>query len=179
MSKKISKLLSYVLRHRPDEYGLTLSADGWVAVDELLAALNSRGKGVSLDTLKHVVAENDKQRFAFNEDGSLIRAQQGHSVDVDLQYEPQSPPDVLYHGTVERFLDSIHQQGLLKGARHHVHLSADTPTALNVGSRRGKPVLLEVDARQMADDGFAFFRTGNGVWLVDHVPPKYLRKSSP
>lgn len=176
MTKKISKLLSYILRHHPDDFGLTLSSDGWVAVDDLLSALRARGKGISLETLQKVVAENDKQRFAFSDDGKSIRAQQGHSVQVDLQYQPQQPPDTLYHGTVDRFLDSINQQGLDKGARHHVHLSVDQPTAVNVGSRRGKPVLLVIDAKQMAADGFEFFVTGNGVWLVDHVPPQYLQK---
>lgn len=126
--------------------------------------------------LEKVVADNDKQRFSFSDDGQKIRANQGHSVQVDLKLEPQTPPDILYHGNVERFLESIRQEGLIPGSRQHVHLSADTKTATAVGSRRGKPIILEIAAAQMHRDGYHFFISQNGVWLTDKVPPEYIAK---
>lgn len=171
---KISKQLSYVLRHRPDSVGLELGEGGWVRVDDLLAALATSGHAVTQPVLQRVVAENDKQRFEFSEDGLRIRARQGHSADVDLGYEPATPPDVLYHGTATRHLDSILQQGLLKGRRHHVHMSTNKETMIQVGMRHGKPVLLAIDAKRMLADGHEFFVTGNHVWLTDRVPPEYL-----
>ncbi|MEW4564499.1 RNA 2'-phosphotransferase [Bremerella sp. JC770] len=171
--KKISKQMSYVLRHQPDSVGLTLAPGGWVAVDKLLAALK-----ISRETLDEVVATNDKQRFEYSEDAMQIRARQGHSAQVDLQYEAATPPDLLFHGTATRFLESIFEKGLIKGERHHVHLSTDRETMIAVGSRHGKPVVLEVDAKQMVSDGSKFFVTGNQVWLTDHVPPRYLRELS-
>jgi putative RNA 2'-phosphotransferase len=172
--KRISKSLSYVLRHRPDTVGLELSEGGWVAVDELLAAFKDAGKELSLPLLTQVVADNDKQRFEFNADGTAIRARQGHSADVDLGYEPAKPPEVLYHGTATRNLDSIFSEGLLKDRRHHVHLSTNKETMVQVAMRHGKPVLLAIDAARMDNTGFLFFVTGNNVWLTDHVPPQYL-----
>jgi putative RNA 2'-phosphotransferase len=172
--KEISKNLSYVLRHRPDSIGIELSAAGWIEVDVLLAALARDGKSVSPDVLRTVVAENDKQRFEFSEDGRQIRARQGHSTTVELGYEPATPPAVLYHGTATRFLDSILGQGLIKGKRHHVHLSINQETMIQVGTRHGKPVLLKIDAAKMHKDGHEFFVTGNQVWLTDHVPPEYI-----
>ncbi|MAT72698.1 MAG: RNA 2'-phosphotransferase [Planctomycetaceae bacterium] len=172
--RKISKRLSYVLRHRPDSVGLVLGEGGWVRVDDLLAALAGNGKAVSQPVLVRVVVENDKQRFEFSEDGLRIRARQGHSAKVDLGYQPATPPDVLYHGTATRHLDSILQQGLVKGRRHHVHMSTNKETMLQVGMRHGKPVLLSVDAKRMLANGHQFFVTGNHVWLTDHVPPEYL-----
>ncbi|TWT35987.1 RNA 2'-phosphotransferase [Posidoniimonas corsicana] len=174
--KKISKQLSYVLRHRPDSVGLELGEGGWVRVDDLIAAFASYGKSLSASVLEQVVAENDKQRFEFSEDGLRIRARQGHSAEVDLGYDPATPPDVLYHGTATRHLDSILQQGLVKGRRHHVHMSTDKETMIQVGMRHGKPVLLSIDARRMVANGFEFYVTGNGVWLTDHVPCEYLRR---
>lgn len=174
--KKVSKRLSYILRHRPDSVGLELADGGWVAVDALLDALNQSGKTLSLDLLEKVVVENDKQRFEYSEDRFRIRARQGHSADVDLGYEPADPPHVLYHGTAARFLKPIFEQGLIKGRRHHVHLSTDRETMLQVGARHGKPVLLEIDARQMVTEGHRFFVTGNQVWLTDCVPPEFLRQ---
>jgi putative RNA 2'-phosphotransferase len=124
--------------------------------------------------LKQVVADSDKQRFALSDDGTLIRANQGHSVAVDLDLEPLTPPDVLYHGTVAKFLDAIREKGLLKGKRHHVHLSGDKATASNVGSRRGKPVILTIESNRMHALGLMFYLSKNGVWLTDHVPPEYI-----
>ena len=170
-----SKFLSLILRHEPERVGLTLGDGGWVSVDALLACCAQARKPISLELLKEVVATNDKQRFAFSEDGLLIRANQGHSVSVDLGLEPSIPPDVLYHGTASRFLDSIWQEGLQKRARHHVHLTANLDVAIAVGQRHGKVVILEIDARQMHLDGHQFFQADNGVWLVDSVGVGYMR----
>jgi len=171
----ISKTLSYWLRHRPDRAGLALSADGWADTDALLSAFAAQNTPVDIDTLLTVVENNDKQRFEFSADLTRIRARQGHSVAVDLALPPQAPPDVLYHGTVARFLPSIMSQGLRKMRRHHVHLSADAETAGRVGARRGEAVILLIDAAAMQRDGCAFFVTGNGVWLTETVAPQYLK----
>lgn len=171
---KISKLLSLVLRHEPGRIGIRLDQSGWTAVDGLLDALNSHGFPLTRGELERVVGGNDKRRFSFSEDGRRIRASQGHSVEVELGYEPQTPPQRLYHGTVERFLPSIKEQGLIKGARHHVHLSPDRETAGRVGQRRGRHVIIEVEAGRMHADGFLFYRSENGVWLTEHVPARYL-----
>ena len=147
---------------------------GWVAVDELLRACQQHSFPITLEELKIVVATSDKKRFAFNEDGTQIRANQGHSVEVELGYQPVTPPALLYHGTAERFLASIRQQGLVKGQRHHVHLSADEATALKVGVRHGKPVVLQVQSGVMHRAGYLFFQSENGVWLTEYVPAAYL-----
>lgn len=172
--KKVSKSLSYVLRHRPDTVGLELREGGWVDVEDLVLAFKQDGRKMSRELLEAVVAENDKQRFEFSTDQTQIRARQGHSAEVDLGYEPATPPEVLYHGTATRNLDSIFQKGLVKANRHHVHMSTNKETMLQVGMRHGKAVLLSIDAKQMAIDGYEFFVTGNDVWLTDHVPPEYL-----
>jgi len=164
-----------VLRHEPESVGLKLGEAGWVGVDELLKAVNSQGVCLTLDQLKHIVATSDKKRFAFSEDGQRIRASQGHSLEVDLQYPPLTPPQILYHGTAVRFLDSIRQQGLQKMERHDVHLSAETTLTLQVGGRHGKPVLLTIRAGDMNRAGFVFRCSANGVWLVDHVPPQFIQ----
>jgi putative RNA 2'-phosphotransferase len=171
---RVSKRLSYVLRHQPASVGVTLDHAGWVDVDVLLTALARHGLPLTRAELDHVVTTNDKRRFAFDETGTRIRASQGHSRRVDLGYEPQSPPARLFHGTVDRFLPVILAEGLRPGRRHAVHLSADSATARAVGERRGRPVVLAVDAAAMAADGHAFTRSANGVWLVDAVPPRYL-----
>ena len=170
---KVSKYLSKYLRHTPHELGLSLQPGGWVLVNELLTAAEKNGFRLSYDELVDCVETNDKQRFAFNETGDLIRANQGHSVEVDLHLEEREPPETLYHGTVERFLPSILGQGLVRGKRHHVHLSKDVETARKVGSRRGKPVILKVDAGRMYRCGHKFWLSANGVWLTDAVPPGY------
>jgi putative RNA 2'-phosphotransferase len=171
---KISKFLSYVLRHEPGAIGLALDANGWADVDELIAKAHAAGTPLDRDGIAAAVATNDKQRFALSPDGARIRANQGHSIDVDLALSPQTPPDVLYHGTATRFLDSIRAQGLVAGQRQHVHLSADRDTATRVGARHGTPVVLAVDARAMHAAGLAFVRSDNGVWLADAVPVQYL-----
>jgi len=171
---RLSKYLSKYLRHRPEDLGLALMPGGWVEVDALLAASARKGFWIERDELEEVVARNDKKRFAFDETGTLIRAQQGHSAPVDLGLEPATPPATLYHGTPKRNLPTILKSGLLKLRRHHVHLSPDEATARAVGGRRGRPVMLVVDAEEMHHDSWVFYRSGNGVWLVDHVPPRYL-----
>ena len=170
----MSKRLSFVLRHQPSSVGLTLDEAGWVDVDRLLAALAAHGLPLSRDDLDEVVAGNDKRRFAFDANGTRIRASQGHSVAVDLGYAPATPPAEHFHGTVERFLPSILAEGLRPGRRHAVHLSADVATARTVGVRRGRPVVLRVDAARLAADGTPFSVSANGVWLVEAVPREYL-----
>jgi putative RNA 2'-phosphotransferase len=173
--ESLSKLLSLILRHQPERFGVRLNEAGWANVAELLRALSSHGRAISRDDLERVVRDSDKQRFALGADGTMIRARQGHSVDVALGYVAQPPPARLYHGTASRFLPSIFEQGLRKGERHHVHLSAAPEPALVVGARHGQAILLTVDASAMADAGYEFFRSDNGVWLTAHVPPRYLR----
>ena len=165
----MSKRLSYVLRHRPGSVGLTLDEAGWADVDALLAAVR-----ISREELEHVVATNDKRRFAFDGTGTRIRASQGHSLPVDLGYSARRPPETLFHGTPERNLPSILAEGLRPGRRHAVHLSPDVATARRVGERRGRAIVLRVEAARLADDGATFTCSENNVWLVDAVPPSYL-----
>lgn len=172
---KVSKYLSKHLRHEPERLGLTLAPGGWVEVDALLAACARHRLALTRADVEEVVATNDKLRFSFDETGRRIRANQGHSVKVDLQLEPAVPPEILYHGTTERFVPLIEEQGLCKMSRHHVHLSPDVPTAIRVGARRGRPFVYAVDSAGMSRDGFVFFRWANGVWLVDAVATRYLR----
>ena len=175
---RYSKFLSLVLRHKPEEIGLNLDAEGWTDVEELLERAQRHGVDLDRDLLEEIVATSDKKRFALSENGSRIRANQGHSVKVDLNLERSIPPSILYHGTARRFLDSIMEQGLIKGKRHHVHLSADIETAYKVGVRHGKPVVLLIDAARMHGEGKEFFLSANGVWLTEHVPVIYLRESA-
>ena len=170
-----SRFLSLVLRHRPETIGLKLDAAGWTSVEQLLTRCAAAGQAMTLEDLCQVVETNTKRRFEFSEDGLRIRARQGHSIQVELGYEPARPPDTLYHGTAERNRSSILARGLLKGRRHHVHLSVDVATARMVGSRYGEPVVLRIDAGRMYLDGCVFYRTGNNVWLTEHVPVMYLR----
>jgi len=171
---KTSKLLSLVLRHAPERIGIQLDASGWVEVEALLSALGRHGASLSQPELEEVVETNEKKRFAFNEDGSRIRASQGHSVEVSLGYVPQDPPEQLFHGTATRFLPSIRAEGLRKGGRHHVHLSPDAETAHKVGQRHGKPAILMVRVQAMQTAGHAFFLSDNGVWLTEHVPVEFI-----
>ena len=175
-SLKISKYLSYHLRHRPDMLGLTLADGGWVEVDKLLKAAKKSKFPITPAELDYVVTHNDKQRFSFDSTKTLIRANQGHSVAIDLQLEAVVPPKILYHGTYIGAMESILQRGLRKMNRHHVHLSKNWQTAQKVGSRRGKAVLLEIDAEAMHQQEFIFYCSNNGVWLVDNVPPHYLKQ---
>ncbi len=170
----MSKFLSLVLRHQPEKIGITLDSAGWVSVDELLEACQNKRFTIIREELETIVSENDKQRFSFSEDRMLIRANQGHSITVALEYQAITPPDSLYHGTVDRFLQSISENGLIKGSRHHVHLSEDIETAEKVGARRGRPIILKVHSGKMFQDGYLFYRAENGVWLTDAVLPQYL-----
>jgi putative RNA 2'-phosphotransferase len=172
----VSKYLAKHLRHVPHELGLTLQPGGWVPVDDLLSAARGHGFPISYDDLVECVEMNDKQRLGFDASGEMIRANQGHSVEVDLQLEEREPPETLYHGTVERFLSSILKVGLIRGKRHHVHLSKDIKTATKVGARRCKPVILWVDSGRMGRNGHKFFLSQKGVWLTEWVPPSYLAR---
>jgi putative RNA 2'-phosphotransferase len=174
---RVSKYLSLVLRHEPAAAGVTLDAEGWVAVSDLLAGAAAHGMTVTRDELEEVVRTSDKQRFALSDDGLRIRANQGHSLTVDLGLQPLTPPEILFHGTVERFWPSIRETGLVRRARQHVHLSSDVETAARVGERRGTPVILTVAAGAMQAAGFSFFRSENGVWLTESVPPRFIRKT--
>ena len=170
-----SKFLSLVLRHRPEAIGVELDPEGWLEINALIRQAGKQGRELSPELIEEVVASNDKQRFAISEDGTRIRANQGHSIrNVELDLTAVEPPSILFHGTVEKFLGSIRDQGLKKRNRNHVHLSADRETAVTVGSRRGKPVILKVRALEMHQDGHEFFLSANGVWLTETVPASYL-----
>lgn len=175
---RFSKFLSLVLRHRPELIGLRLDAQGWANVDELIEKAATAGRVTGLDraTLLAIVSGSDKQRFALSSDGLRIRASQGHSVSVDLQLSPKSPPAQLYHGTASRYLKAIFKTGLKPQRRQYVHLSADPETATAVGTRHGFPAVLIVDASRMAQDGFTFYQADNGVWLTEQVPVRYLSR---
>ena len=175
---KISKTLSYWLRHRPDAAELTLDEGGWAEVDAVLAALAREGLDGAWETLVQVVEHNNKQRFEFSPDTARIRARQGHSIAVEGDWRQATPPERLYHGTVARFLAAIMVGGLKPMRRHHVHLSADHATAERVGSRRGEPVVLIIDAGGLAATGQPFFVTGNGVWLTSHVPMAWIHQDN-
>lgn len=172
--KTISKFLSLILRHNPQTIGLHIDENGWADVQELLMKSAQKNRSFSFADLKEIIATNDKQRFSFNSNETKIRANQGHSINIDLALTTGEPPAFLYHGTVDKFLANIRQQGLLKMSRQHVHLSKDRETAEKVGSRRGKPVILSVRSGHMFRDGFSFFLSENGVWLTDHVPAGYI-----
>lgn len=170
------KFLSLILRHQPETIGLTLDEAGWASVDELLRKLAVHKQPLTRAELEALVLTNDKQRYSFSEDGSYIRANQGHSLKtIDLGLEPMQPPAILYHGTASRFVELILQEGLKAQSRQHVHLSKDIQTATKVGARHGKPVILVVDAQQMQIDGFQFYCSANQVWLTEKVPAKYLK----
>jgi putative RNA 2'-phosphotransferase len=173
--KGISKFLSYILRHNPQAIGLQLDEHGWADVRELIQKSATEYSVLTKEILDVVVATNEKKRFAYNEDESKIRASQGHSIDIELNLTAQQPPDVLYHGTVEKFLSSIKAEGLLKMNRQHVHLSADKATAINVGSRRGSPIILAISASQMHEKGYPFYLSANGVWLTESVPVQFIQ----
>jgi len=169
-----SKFLSYILRHKPDAIGLTLDPEGWANIEELIAKADIP---LDLDMLCKVVATSDKKRFAISADGLFIRANQGHSIEVNLGLEPVEPPELLYHGTATRFLDSIKAQGLLPQNRQYVHLSADTETATKIGQRHGKPVVLTIPALKLHKKGQQFFQAQNSVWLTEKVPPDNIQNT--
>ena len=179
MNKKqltdISKFLSFVLRHAPESIGLQLDREGWASIDSVLAGAITQPFALNREILHIVVSENDKKRFEISADDQWIRAVQGHtSSSVRREYVEKQPPEFLYHGTVERFLDSILEQGLHRGTRHHVHLSASIETAISVGKRRGKPIVLKIHSSRMYRQGFKFFLTENGVWLTAAVPVDFI-----
>jgi len=171
---RTGKFLSLILRHQPEVAGITLDSNGWADVDGLLAGMRRKGHPIDMVMLEEIVDTNDKKRYIFNEDKTKIRANQGHSVQVDVELKEAEPPEYLYHGTADRFVDVIMKTGLQKQSRNHVHLSKDRETAVNVGGRHGKPMVLRISARDMRRDGYIFYLSENGVWLVDEVPVFYI-----
>jgi len=173
--RRTSKYLSYILRHNPDEIGLSLDPAGWARLDDLIGKSRDAGRSISRDDILEVITGGGKQRFTLSADGKYIRANYGHSIDVDLEYEPLAPPEHLFHGTAERNLDSIRRKGLRPGNRQYVHLSGTREDARSVGQRHGRPVVLEVYSLDMHRNGMRFYRSDAGIWLTKHVPPEYLR----
>ena len=171
---KLGRFLSLVLRHNPQAAGISLDEHGWADVGELLAGVNRTGRRIDLPTLERIVRENNKQRYSFNGDHTKIRANQGHSLQVDIELREAEPPKYLYHGTATRFFPAIQREGIRKMSRQYVHLSGDFATAMAVGKRHGIPMVITIDAAAMARDGVAFYRSENGVWLCDWVDPKYF-----
>ena len=172
---KTSRFISLILRHRPDTIGISLDEHGWASVEELLVGI-SKTQYIDMEMFEKIVKTDSKQRYSFNEDKTLIRANQGHSIDVDVELPKKQPPVILYHGTGEKYVASIDEQGLIPKSRLYVHLSGDEATATIVGSRHGRPVVYEVLASQMYHDGYEFFQSVNGVWLTKSVPVQYLKK---
>lgn len=176
--KRISKSLSFWLRHNPEDIGITIGNDGWTDIDELIERAADKGVDFTFDELKEVVKNNDKKRFLINEDETLIRANQGHSIEVEMKFNEAVPPQILYHGTPVGVVDLIMKEGLSKMSRHHVHLSPNKETAAIVGSRRGKFEILEIEAMRMRADGYKIYISDNGVYLVDEVPVKYIKREN-
>lgn len=175
---KLSKFLSLILRHKPEEIGISLDENGWADVLELLSGINNTGRKINIDLLEEIVKTDNKGRYSFNEDKTKIRANQGHSIKVDVELKEIIPPDILYHGTAERFITNIldKKQGLKPMSRLYVHLSKDYNTAIKVGIRHGNPVVLKINAKQMKEDGYLFYLSENGVYMTKSVPYKYLEK---
>ena len=173
--QNVSRFISLILRHKPEAIGITLDEHGWASTEALIRGISQR-QPFSMAMLEEIVASDGKQRYAFNEDKTKIRANQGHSVAVDVELKTAVPPKLLYHGTGEKYVSSIEARGLIPKSRLYVHLSADIQTAENVGARHGKPVVYRVDTEAMARDGFVFYRSANGVWLTKDVPVHYLKK---
>lgn len=173
MKKETSKYISLILRHKPEVIGINIDEHGWANVSELIEGVG-RTHPLNMEVLEDIVATDEKQRYSFNEDKSLIRANQGHSIPVDVELEQVTPPEILWHGTGEKYVESIKQAGLMPKSRLYVHLSQEYDTAVNVGKRHGKPVVFKVRAKEMAQDGYLFYRSVNGVWLTKEVPVKYL-----
>ena len=175
--KNLSKFISLILRHKPESIGITLDEHGWADVGELIAGINNTpGNEIDMETLEEIVRTDEKQRYSFNDDHTLIRSNQGHSIPVYVELEEKIPPDVLWHGTGEKFVPFIDVQGLIPKSRLYIHLSKDTETARKVGSRHGRPVIFEIDCRRMVKDGYRFFISANQVWLTKEVPARYLKK---
>ena len=173
----ISKFLSLILRHRPEKAGIALDGNGWADVDELINGANkTRRVAITLDDMKEVVATNDKQRFAFNDDYTKIRANQGHSISVDVELAETQPPNILYHGTSTNSMQGIMANGIRPKSRLYVHLSGDVDTATKVGKRHGLPIVLSIDSDKMHRDGLKFYLSANGVWLTEYVPVTYIKQ---
>ena len=172
----LSKYIALILRHKPETIGITLDENGWASVSELLSGINASGNKIDMQTLEEIVAEDEKQRYSFNADKTKIRANQGHSINVDVELKKAEPPEILFHGTGEKFVPSIKSEGLKPKSRLYVHLSKDRETAVKVGSRHGKPVVFEVNSSEMSRNGYEFFLSENGVWLTKIVPAEYLRE---
>lgn len=171
----ISKFISLILRHKPEVVGITLDEHGWANVDDLIAGVNKTSH-LSMELLEEIVNSDNKKRYSFNDDKTLIRANQGHSIDVDVELEEIKPPDCLYHGTGEKYVEAIDESGLISKSRLYVHLSLDKDTATKVGSRHGKPIIYQIDSKKMYEEGFKFYLSVNGVWLTKSVPVNYLKK---
>ena len=175
--RNTSKFISLILRHNPQVIGISLDEHGWADVKELIDGINrTEGHSLDMDTLDEIVRTDEKQRYSFNEDHTLIRANQGHSIPVDVELEEKIPPDILWHGTGQKYVSSIDVQGLIPKSRLYVHLSSDMETARKVGSRHGRPVIYQVECRKMTEDGYRFFLSANRVWLTKEVPVEYLKK---
>ena len=175
--KETSKFISLILRHKPEEIGITLDEHGWANVDELIASI-AKTQPFDMAALEEIVSSDEKHRYSFNEDKTLIRANQGHSIPVDVELEQKTPPELLYHGTGEKYTASIEKQGLIPKSKLYVHLSSDYDTAVKVGSRHGKPVVYTVAAGEMRKSGYTFYLSVNGVWLTKSVPVSFLRRES-
>lgn len=173
--KETSKFMSLILRHKPETIGITLDEHGWANVDELIEGI-AKTSPFNRDMLEEIVKTDNKQRYSFNEDKTLIRANQGHSIPVDVELKEEVPPDILFHGTGQKYVDSIDKMGLIHKSRLYVHLSRDEATAVNVGKRHGKPVVYRVVANKMHNDGYKFYKSVNGVWLTENVPLQYISK---
>ena len=175
--RNTSKFISLILRHNPQVIGISLDEHGWADVKELIDGINrTEGHSLDMDTLEEIVRTDEKQRYSFSEDHTLIRANQGHSIPVDVELEEKNPPDILWHGTGQKYVSSIDVQGLVPKSRLYVHLSSDMETARKVGSRHGRPVIYQVECRKMTEDGYRFFLSANHVWLTKEVPVEYLKK---
>ena len=176
-TKNTSKFISLILRHNPGIIGISLDEHGWADVQELIEGINrTGGHAIDLEMLEEIVRTDEKQRYSFNEDHTLIRANQGHSIPVDVELEEKIPPAILWHGTGEKYVSSIDAQGLIPKSRLYVHLSSDEETAIKVGSRHGKPVIYKINCQKMAQDGYRFFLSANHIWLTKAVTPEYLEK---
>ena len=174
-----SKFISLILRHKPETIGIFLDEHGWADVQEMIDGINASGSDhLDMEMLEEIVQTDEKQRYSFNEDHTLIRANQGHSIPVDVELEEKNPPALLYHGTGEKYVSAIDEQGLIPKSRLYVHLSADVTTAKKVGSRHGKPVIYTIDCAKMTAEGYKFYLSANKVWLTKTVPAKYLSKLS-
>lgn len=175
--EKTSRFISMILRHRPEAVGISLDAHGWADVQALISGINrSGGHTIDMEILEEIVRTDEKQRYSFNNDHTKIRANQGHSIPVDVELEEKNPPDLLWHGTGEKYVPSIDARGLIPKGRLYVHLSSDRETARKVGGRHGKPVIYEIDCRKMKEDGYRFFLSANHIWLTKEVPAQYLKK---